>query len=98
MTSALIHVHGAKRVHPLVADLEAAGIQVLGIAGDRNKLVQEVVRHAPDLVICDAVRPLSVPSNTPLLQRNPTAALKLALGLSLVFNLRLVFWLLFLHK
>lgn len=57
MTSALIHVHGSKGVLPLVADLEAAGIQVLGIAGDRNKLVQDVVRHAPDLVICDEVHP-----------------------------------------
>ena len=45
-----------------------------------------------------AARPLSVPSNTPLLQRNPTAALKLALGLSLVFNLMLLVWLLFLPK
>ena len=57
MTSVLIHVHGSKGVLPLVADLEAAGIQVLGIAGDRNKLVQDVVRHAPDLVICDEVHP-----------------------------------------
>ena len=57
MTSALIHVHGAKRVHPLVADLETAGIQVLGTLGDRNKLVQEVVRHAPDVVICDGAQP-----------------------------------------
>ena len=57
MTSVLIHVHGMKGAHPLVADLEAAGIQVLGIAGDRNKLVQEVVRHAPDLVICDEAQP-----------------------------------------
>ncbi|MCM2341055.1 ANTAR domain-containing protein [Rhodoferax sp.] len=57
MTSALIHVHGSKGALPLVADLEAAGIQVLGIAGDRNKLVQDVVRHAPDLVICDEVHP-----------------------------------------
>lgn len=45
-----------------------------------------------------AARPLSVPANTPLLQRNPTAALKLALGLSLVFNLMLLVWLLFLPK
>lgn len=57
MTSALIHVHGSKGVLPLVADLEAAGIQVLGMAGDRNKLVQDVVRHAPDLVICEEVHP-----------------------------------------
>ncbi|MEY4140286.1 MAG: hypothetical protein RLZZ371_2468, partial [Pseudomonadota bacterium] len=40
-----------------MADLEAAGIQVLGMAVDRNKLVQEVVRHAPDLVICEEVHP-----------------------------------------
>jgi hypothetical protein len=32
------------------------------------------------------------------LQRNPTAAWKLALGLSLIFNLMLVVWLLFLPK
>jgi len=37
----------------LVADLEAAGIQVMGVAHDRSKLVQDVVRHAPDVVICD---------------------------------------------
>ncbi|HEY8907091.1 MAG TPA: ANTAR domain-containing protein, partial [Rhodoferax sp.] len=53
MTSALIHIHAAKGVHPLAADLAAAGIQVLGITADRNKVVQDVVRHAPDLVICD---------------------------------------------
>jgi AmiR/NasT family two-component response regulator len=62
MTSVLIHVHGTKGVLPLAADLEAAGIQVLGIAGDRNKLVQEVVRHAPDLVICDEVPSWSSPT------------------------------------
>ena len=45
-----------------------------------------------------AARPLTVPSNTPLLQRNPTAAWKLALGLSLIFNVMLVVWLLFLPK
>jgi len=57
MTSVLIHVNGLKGTHPLVADLEAAGIQVLGLADDRHKLVQEVVRHAPDLVICDEPLP-----------------------------------------
>ncbi|MEY4098896.1 MAG: hypothetical protein RL300_67 [Pseudomonadota bacterium] len=45
-----------------------------------------------------AARPLTVPSATPLLHRNPTAAWKLALGLSLIFNLLLVVWLLFLPK
>lgn len=53
MTSALVHLNGPKSAHPLVSDLEAAGIQVLGVVDDCRKLVQEVVRHAPDLVICD---------------------------------------------
>jgi AmiR/NasT family two-component response regulator len=51
MTSALIHVHGLKSVHPLVADLEAAGIQVQGVVDDRNQLLSSVVRHAPDVVV-----------------------------------------------
>lgn len=34
-------------------DLEATGIQVLGVVHERSNLVQEVVRHAPDVVICD---------------------------------------------
>ncbi len=38
----------------MVADLRCAGIQVLGTVTDRSKLLQEVVRHAPDVVICDA--------------------------------------------
>ncbi|MFC5519451.1 type IV pili methyl-accepting chemotaxis transducer N-terminal domain-containing protein [Polaromonas jejuensis] len=53
MTSALVHLNGSNSAHPLVSDLEAAGIRVLGVAEDRSKLVQEVVRHAPDVVICD---------------------------------------------
>jgi len=57
MTSALIHVNGLKAALPLRADLEAAGIQVLGIATQRAKLLQEVVRHAPDVVICDEPTP-----------------------------------------
>lgn len=57
MTSALLHVNGWTGAHPLTADLEAAGIAVLAMVEDRNKLVQEVVRHAPDLVICDDPMP-----------------------------------------
>ncbi len=55
MISALVDLNGLnalKGLHPLVADLEAAGIQVLGASEDRSKLVQDVVRHAPDVVIC----------------------------------------------
>lgn len=43
-----------------------------------------------------ASRPLNAPGATPLLQRDPAALLKLALGVSVLFNLLLVVWLLFL--
>ncbi|CAN5519209.1 bifunctional protein-serine/threonine kinase/phosphatase [soil metagenome] len=45
-----------------------------------------------------ASRPLTAPQASPLLQRDPTAVWKLALGVSLLFNLLLVYWLLFLPK
>ena len=45
-----------------------------------------------------ASRPLTAPPATPLMQRDPTALWKLALGISLLFNLLLVYWLLFLPK
>lgn len=52
MTSALVNLNGPGGTHPLVSDLEAAGIQVLGPVDERSKLVQEVLRQAPDVVIC----------------------------------------------
>jgi len=52
MTSALVNLNGPGGAPPLVSDLEAAGIQVLGPVGERSKLVQEVLRQAPDVVIC----------------------------------------------
>ena len=45
-----------------------------------------------------ASRPLSAPANTPLLQRDPTMLWKLLLAFSGVFNLLLVYWVLFLPK
>ncbi|NMM07020.1 bifunctional protein-serine/threonine kinase/phosphatase [Polaromonas sp.] len=45
-----------------------------------------------------ASRPLSAPQPTPLIQRDPAAIWKLALVLSGLFNLLLVYWLLFLPK
>ncbi|MEO6852402.1 MAG: bifunctional protein-serine/threonine kinase/phosphatase [Rhodoferax sp.] len=45
-----------------------------------------------------ASRPLTAPAPSPLLRRDPTAAWKLALLLSVLFNLLLLFWLLFLPK
>jgi hypothetical protein len=44
-----------------------------------------------------ASRPLTVPQGTPLLQRDPTAMWKLV-GVSLLFNALMVFWLLFLPR
>lgn len=52
MTSALVNLNGPMGSHPLVSDLEVVGIQVLGRTDECSKLVQEVLRHAPDLVIC----------------------------------------------
>jgi hypothetical protein len=45
-----------------------------------------------------ASRPLSAMSATPLLQRDPTALWKIALAMSVLFNLLLVYWLIFLPK
>jgi serine/threonine protein phosphatase PrpC len=45
-----------------------------------------------------ASRPIGPPAATPLLQRDPAALLKLGLGLSLLMNLLLIVWLLFLPR
>lgn len=45
-----------------------------------------------------ASRPLTAPAATPLIQRDPTALWKIALGISLLFNALLIYWLLFLPK
>ena len=45
-----------------------------------------------------ASRPLTAPPPTPLIQRDPTAMWKIALGISLLFNALLVYWLLFLPR
>ena len=45
-----------------------------------------------------ASRPLTAPQHTPLVQRDPTALWKIGLGVSLLFNALLVYWLLFLPK
>lgn len=57
MTSALVNLNGPASGNPLVPDLEAAGIQVLAVVGERSKLVQEVLRQAPDVVICHDALP-----------------------------------------
>ena len=45
-----------------------------------------------------ASRPLTAPPATPLIQRDPTALWKIAMGVSVLVNLLLVYWLLFLPK
>lgn len=45
-----------------------------------------------------ASRPLNAPFATPLIQRDPTVVWKIGLGVSVLFNLLLVYWLLFLPK
>ena len=57
MTSALVHLNGSNTGHLLVADLRAAGIEVLAVTEARSKLVQDVVRHAPDVVVCEDALP-----------------------------------------
>jgi AmiR/NasT family two-component response regulator len=57
MTSALVNLNGPAGSNTLVPDLEAAGIQVLAVVSERSKLVQEVLRQAPDVVICHDALP-----------------------------------------
>ena len=45
-----------------------------------------------------ASRPLTAPPATPLIQRDPIVLWKMAVGLSVLFNLLLMYWLLFLPK
>ncbi len=52
MTSALLHVNGPAGPQSLVSDLEAAGIEVLGPVSERSKVVQEVLRQSPGVVMC----------------------------------------------
>ncbi len=52
MTTVLVNLSGPAGSHPLIADLQAVGIEVLGSIDERSKLVQEVLRQAPELLIC----------------------------------------------
>lgn len=57
MTSALLCLTRPLTAPTLTADLSVAGIEVLTTVPDCSKLVQAVVLHAPDVVICDVVQP-----------------------------------------
>ena len=39
------------------AQLPTAGLNLLGQATERNKLVHSKVRHAPDVLVCELLRP-----------------------------------------
>jgi two-component system, response regulator PdtaR len=57
MISALTLVIGPQTAPTLVPDLQAAGILLKGALETGNKLVQGVVLHSPDIVICDVATP-----------------------------------------
>lgn len=70
-----------------------------------RKAVARDARHrfetAEELLLAlerGASRPVSAPVATPLLHRDPAALLKLALGLSVLLNVLLIVWLLFLPR
>ncbi|MNT56780.1 hypothetical protein D3C72_1941100 [compost metagenome] len=45
-----------------------------------------------------ASRPVNAPAATPLIRRDPLALYQLALGVSVLFNVLLIVWLLFLPR
>ena len=57
MLYVLVCVDGLKTPHLLLANLAAVDIALRATVRDRVKLLQEVVRHAPDMLICDAPAP-----------------------------------------
>ena len=57
MISALLLVNRPSTAPNLVPDLQAAGISVQAALESGNKLVQGVVQHKPDVVICDVATP-----------------------------------------
>ena len=72
-------------------------IVLKAIARDKNQRFET----AEELLLAlerGASRPLNAPLATPLIQRDPTAVWKIGLAVSVLFNLLLVYWLLFLPK
>ena len=57
MISALLLQIGPKTAPTLVPDLQAAGILLKAALETGNKLVQGVVLHNPDIVVCDVATP-----------------------------------------
>ena len=52
MTSVLLYTNPASGAVLRASDFKAAGMNVLEVVEDRHKLVQCVVRHAPDVLVC----------------------------------------------
>ena len=72
-------------------------IVLKAIARDKNQRFET----AEELLLAldrGASRPLNAPLATPLIQRDPTAVWKIGLGISVLFNVLLIYWLLFLPK
>jgi AmiR/NasT family two-component response regulator len=59
MTSALLFANRQMTAPTLAADLQAAGIAVTATVQEVSKLVQTVLQHAPDVVVCDEPFPTS---------------------------------------
>lgn len=57
MTTVLLCAPRPASLTSLPADLAAAGLVLLATEEDCNKLVQAVVRYAPDVVLCDMAQP-----------------------------------------
>jgi AmiR/NasT family two-component response regulator len=57
MTTALLCAPRPVSLPSLAADLAAAGLELRATEEDCSKLVQAVVRHAPDVVVCDIAQP-----------------------------------------
>ena len=88
---------GDALVAAAVTVIELDHIVLKAVARDKRRRFET----AEELLLAlerGASRPLSAPQATPLIQRDPAAIWKLALVLSLLFNLLLVYWLLFLPK
>ena len=70
------------------------------LAGAKIRLITGYAGAGQSMLALErgASRPLTAPPATPLLQRDPTQWWKLLLGVSLLFNLLLMYWLLALPR
>jgi hypothetical protein len=67
----------------------------------RELVERERFETAEELLLAlerGASRPVNAPAATPLIRRDPLALYKLALGVSVLFNVLLIVWLLFLPR